>query len=516
MRKAFAKLLMADVKLTNNEQHKYAKGKIMFSNSAASLSINKQMTLAEGTAITQNNIIATHYYIKFMPANEADYYKLKADSNLVIYPFPLDVELSPYSGNYRDPSVPLGVPTYQYAAIPVGYILPNVPYQKLEDLFIPDELNNSMVTAKGANGSYFSVAARTLSEESICGSNENGPIGGSDYEELPTDDCDGGGGGSYPPNDPYRNGENWKPHGRLTVYDEVKGAIVGVKGVNVRARRWFTTYDGLSDSEGYYAVDGWFTRPANYWLNFERYQFSVNDHGGGPREVDGPKQEAAWDVEFTGYDKFCSTIFRAADHYYYNDIQGLRRPPQNGFFNTQMKLGAYDQSNSSNGDHSPFRRLFGIGEAIHIYNPNRRIDDIYATTIHELAHAVHWELDKNAYFASTLNVSESWSTGVQWVLTKMEYPNYYGRPNGTPNYTNLVMDLIDPPGVVYYQIVSGGYYEYGTGSPTDEVGGYSIAQIEEALIGATDFSTWKSNLKFRYENNTEQHLDALFNHWTIN
>jgi hypothetical protein len=78
------------------------------------------------------------------------------------------------------------------------------------------------------------------------------------------------------------------------------------------------------------------------------------------------------------------------------------------------------------------------------------------------------------------------------------------------------MDLIDPPGVVYYQIVSGGYYEYGTGSPTDEVGGYSIAQIEEALIGATDFSTWKSNLKFRYENNTEQHLDALFNHWTIN
>jgi glutamine synthetase len=30
MRKAFAKLLMADVKLTNNKQQKYAKGKIMF------------------------------------------------------------------------------------------------------------------------------------------------------------------------------------------------------------------------------------------------------------------------------------------------------------------------------------------------------------------------------------------------------------------------------------------------------------------------------------------------------
>lgn len=51
-----------------------------------------------------------------MPKNEAEFALLKIDSNLVIYPFPLDVKLSANGGSsYREPGLLAGVPTYQYA-----------------------------------------------------------------------------------------------------------------------------------------------------------------------------------------------------------------------------------------------------------------------------------------------------------------------------------------------------------------------------------------------------------------
>lgn len=508
MRKAFAQLMAADIQLVNSSQGSHAKGKIMFSESAQKLSINKNMTMQEGIAIAENGINVSHYYVKFIPRNDTDYAKLKADSTLIIYPFPLDTETSEYSGSYRDPLVPNGIPTYQYASVPVNYKFPDVPYQIIEELFIPNEQTNTLVTARASGGSSFSVSARIMTEQSICGVNQE-PITVMEDELEPIDDCGtggGGGGGSYPPNDPFRNGEDWRPHGRLTVFDEVKNQTIGVEGIIVRARRWFTTYTGISDANGYYAVDGWYTRPANYWLDFERYDFSINDHGGGPREISGPKIEVAWDVNFEGYDKFCSTMFRAAFHYYYKDIQGLRRPPQNSFWATQMKLGAYySENDEANGNHAPIRRLFGIGEAIHIYNPSRRIDDIYATTIHELGHAVHWDMGSSDYHNSDDNVSETWSNGVQWVLTKAEYPNYRGRPNGTLKYTNFIMDLIDSP--------SQEYSGYGTFAPIDQVQGYNIVQIQNALTNVRKLVDWKNNIKDIYDNNTENNLDALYNYW---
>jgi hypothetical protein len=528
MRKAFANLLIADVQLIKNNEVKFTKGKVMFTEGNQALSINKQLSTEQGNAVANNGINVTHYYIKFIPRNDADYSLLKMDSNLIIYPFPLDNDVSPYSGSYRDPAVATGVPTYQYAAVPISYNLPNVPYVKLEDLYLPDEQNkNSLVTVNGAGGSSFTVSVEQLVNQALC--DGGGPIDPPTYSKtitkdnvvkssaykppvvsvVPVDDpepCDEeGGGGSYPPGDPYSNGESWRPNGRITLDDDIKGTI-GVEGIKVRARRWFTTYTGITDENGYYAVDGWYTRPANYWLEFERYDFSVNNHSGGPREISGPKQEAPWNYHLEGYDKFVGTIFRAAIHYYYKDIQGLRRPPLNSFWATQMKIGAFDETGGSNGDHNAGRRFLGLGEAIHIYRPERSSSAIYATTIHELAHAVHWETATSDYNNADLNVVESWAPGVQWVLTKMEYPTYFGREDYPPsNYTNVIMDMIDTE--------SDRFFNVGFFGTQDQVTGYTIVQIQDALVGARTFNEWKNNIKNNYDNPTEQHLDALFNAW---
>ena len=66
-----------------------------------------------------------------------------------------------------------------------------------------------------------------------------------------------------------------------------------------------------------------------------------------------------------------------------------------------------------------------------IYNPNNSSSQIYATTIHELAHASHWELRRGEWNDNNLEtkVKESWARGVEWELTRMVYPSskYKGR-----------------------------------------------------------------------------------------
>ena len=49
--------------------------------------------------------------------------------------------------------------------------------------------------------------------------------------------------------------------------------------------------------------------------------------------------------------------------------------------------------------------------------------------------------------------------------------------------------------------------------PIDRVKGYTLPQLERALIGAKSWWQWRDNIKNRYHNSTEQYLDELFNNW---
>lgn len=60
-------------------------------------------------------------------------------------------------------------------------------------------------------------------------------------------------------------------------------------------------------------------------------------------------------------------------------------------------------------------------------------------------------------------VVESWARGVQWELTRMVYTTY--QPSYFEEYTGVVQDMID---------VINGY---------DQVEGYNIRQLEDALMG---------------------------------
>lgn len=41
-----------------------------------------------------------------------------------------------------------------------------------------------------------------------------------------------------------------------------------------------------------------------------------------------------------------------------------------------------------------------------------------------------------------------------------------------------------------------------------------IRQHEDALKGARYWTAWRNNIKSRYDNDTEEYLDELFNNWS--
>lgn len=186
----------------------------------------------------------------------------------------------------------------------------------------------------------------------------------------------------------------------------------------------------------------------------------------------------------------------------------MRRPPKNSFWKTRLRIRAYRQnggdcgeSTTSIGCHSAGWWAFGLWSPIKIYAYGQSSQNIYATTIHELAHASHYNMDKSDFKKTESKVKESWARGVQWELTRMVYPDYRA-PEIRPYYTLVIMDMIDDNN------------RFGNTFATGEsVNGYAIRQIEDALKGQRTWNGLRDNIKKRYNNETEENLDALFQYW---
>ena len=438
-------------------------------------------------------VYTTHYYVKFTPKTDEELGLLKRDTTIVFYPYPLDYDIIEY-GEYLDSSIPETQPTPLYASVEVGKELTNdVNWEILDGLYIPDEYKDETV----------------IETRSGNGINE-------DFIESLVDKALEITGNTDPQSATTRAKNSWRPAGYITYFDDATSRTIGLEGVKVKARRWFTTHTGFANATtGYYSCDGTFKRDANYSFDLERYDFHVKGSG-VKTDYDGPKRTGNWNYEFrrskSQTEYFAATIFRAAYHYYYKNIGGLRKPPENAFMRTQMKLKAFNKSDDNNGTFNSARRFLG-GNMINLYNPSNGTMELYATTIHELAHAAHWRMIVKEpgtnrvrdYHNAEEKVLESWARGVQYYLTRMVYSNYRGGA-ASSTYTNVVVDLIDTD--------ADNTGNNGHGSTNgDNVTGYTMRQIEDALIGINNWGKWRDNIKNKYNNATENNVDALFASW---
>lgn len=411
----------------------------------------------------------THLYVRFAPANW-DEYAIIANTAAILYAYPLDYNILIEGNFYHDPSIPIDLPTFQYASVKSNFEFPEgIPYQILSELYIPEE-DVSLLGNEDTNSDY---VYELLHQAYLQTGNENS--GTANKKSAFT------------------------PGGKIEIFDTRLNANIGLEGVEVRANRWFITHTATTNDSGLYRMTKTFNDPCNYSLYFKTDKFEVRDGFMSQAWVNGPKIKADWNHTLAnGYDRFVGHIFRGAYRYHHLPIDGLRRP-----FITPLGakniLKAVDADKGWAGTNSI---VFPIKIArFRINNVEYQSDEIYSATCHELGHTSH-NIVMNAGVIQYIQVSsllrESWCTAVEWTLTRLEYkargiaayadPTYIvnatfpidyglqdwlkGGSSYFDEYSPLFIDLVDN----YDQS------QDWAGRPVDAVSGYTLATIESTFL----------------------------------
>lgn len=279
-----------------------------------------------------------------------------------------------------------------------------------------------------------------------------------------------------------------------------------------------------------------------YHIQWGDYHFDIRKGRYTTALLWGPYRGGEWNLQITNAaDKTYAHVHQAAIDYYYKckDLFDIRRPWTNATFKPQLKIAVVGWSGYLYETHhvTPYVDAFGAFGLpdVFIYTKGgssyHKTDVLYRTTIHELAHIAHWTMDPIGFSTyvtgagASRRMCESWPEGVSYSFVNSRYRNngFSYNKQGTeiddsPCYTSIVEDLWDS--------CNQRYPSCGTGSrtttvndffPDDDVSGYSLKDVEDALIGARSWNEWKDNLKEMYPNNpTKVHLDKLFNSWDGN
>ncbi len=259
-------------------------------------------------------------------------------------------------------------------------------------------------------------------------------------------------------------------------------------------------------------------------------------------ETRGPNvKKQAWNHNIKGGDdEYHGMIHTAAHIYYYGNRFGLTSPPTNATLKKQMKIAAREQNGTSSHVHK--RRFIHLAQ-IHIKEWGEESQQVFGTTIHELAHAAHWNMDRNAYnnliwdgyisdevfnnaHPGDVRTLETWATTVEILFALNRYKDMFSQPNYEYNEGNFQRRTINGCGSCDFY-TSAGYDmidninqrthpDFGNGSVlfrVDRVSGYTVKQLEDGLRGAKSWTEWRNNIKARHNNTTENFVDELFNNW---
>lgn len=380
----------------------------------------------EDAGINEEDITTTHFYVRFKPDNEEELFTLKESySDYDLYEYPLDYEISGRT-SYHDPSLPDTIPTYQYMSIDSlsWNLIPrpeNVDYDVLERLFIPDEdLELEATTCAFSTGVMSrdeAIDALVNASMSITGNLE--------------DDTSG-------ENSTMGSNSSWYPSGRITAYDDIVNGQIPLKGVKVRARRWFTTHTATTDENGYFQCSKSFKGKANYSIVWEGSKWDIRDGILGQAYYNGPKKKGVWNLEIANDNHKSvryAAIHRAAYRFFEGNTYGLSRPLCKQKISYVHELGDYSGI-----------YICEIGADIFcdikIYKGGSKTSDIHeiiSTTYHELGHAAHFTNQPVLYGCSRWYLQESWASFVAYYLSMKEY-NELGYPNGPFDTGTMIME----------------------------------------------------------------------------
>ena len=426
----------------------------------------RAQALAEDPSLTIPEIAVSHFYVRFLPANEEELNLLLQDTTITFYDYPLDREV--ISGTYyHDPAIADSLPTYQYASIPqqkwatMALSQDTPSYEVLAQLFIPEEVNgignnggitinpgwgggiilpidpedpedpedpwipspgptdpgdeigpNSTNTTSSTTSStdWESIAAILVNKSMIITGHET-EAEQNEYAEQMSD-------------------SGWIPSGRITAYDDIVNGPVPLVGVKVLVRRWFTTRTAITDATGFFSCNKGFSRPVNYSIKWESLRWDIREGDIGQAYYNGPKQDSSWQLYINhnaSKSLAYASLHRALYRMYYKSLGGLSEPSRD----RKIKI-AYHHKNKGTvaGTHyNNWWHSIGIAPKIKIYGMyhingvdiQRSPSSILSTLCHELGgHATH-SYYCNTYSSLTTRYKEAWAVFAQFYLTYLEY-----------------------------------------------------------------------------------------------
>lgn len=452
------------------------------------------------------DIKPTHNYLRFLPKNEKEWDVLKKDTNLLIYDYPLDYELKTEGTFYHDPSLPDSTITYQYVVIPIGDSIPNLPYELLYEVYIPEKDTKYQDTK-------YTNWLDELEYESV-------KLTGNLPDDLAPEDSTKG--WFWP--------SKWTPKGHIYVWDDILQRSIPLVQATVRARWFVHISKDLTDFNGYFAT-GRFRYKVNYSIKWERSKFDIRNGNLLQAWYNGPKKRGDWELNIvSGKSLMYATMHRAAYKMFYGYIYGLNRPSSAG----KTKL-CYIHANGTGvfwGDWIDMGILPDIKIWGKSYGANKTTNIVFATTIHELAHLAHWKHITGFYYCQTSEiVYESWATAVEWYLTCQSYLYYGWKYNndaakyyyhekgkqewpleGTWNYSPIFIDLLDQ----WNQRYGFTYYHYdhngNTAYPNDNVSGYTLQYINNNILPhARGMHSLRNTIKeYKISGVTDADIEELF------
>lgn len=451
-------------------------------------------------SFSDNLIRATHKYIAFTPtsvAEQAVIQSLDNNADITLYYYPIDYEVSDGWITPDDRFMTNGF-SYIWAYIPIDYDMNTIdcPYIYYYDICnIEDSCYNTPITNE--------CIVKLLSKSyELCG------------KKLPQT---------------VQTKAGVHPSGYVKFYDTDYSTFRAVDGFKVRAVRGLHECWMNCNSSGYFFGSDTFQYAFSYEFMFRRDYFEIRRDGENSFAIIKlSNQTGPVNVNFQDEEScFMATIDRAAIKYYYGNIFNLRRPPiPSGTLYRPILYAMLDNSTTRvemgrfTVEYFP---LLYSRPIIYLYDRFNSIlatrQAIYKTTIYELAISSLWA-DNSLFDSIDDIVKTSYAKGIEWALTKEEYPSDYTPSYHRCLYTGVVQDLVDNPVSplkecsYYFKLNGSGVWEEYSGYLTynDYTSGISLLDIESAARDNYTWNSFKIELKSIYVSQ-QNNIDQTFQYW---
>lgn len=471
---------------------------------------------------------ANYLYVRFLPKGKDGLAALKTyDPELVLFDHPLDYKRVPKNFRYVDPSLPSDVIPV-FATVPVDYTFGETAYEIVKGLLLIEPLNGEdsdsrSVLAKTSAGAdvaltdvldQYGLSLQQVELASLMLTGNLEERMGHDVASLQ----------KVMPNTLAAlvawslPGSTWKPKGTLKFQEDNNGVITArpLEGVRVIGGYSYYWREAHTNENGYFEIPERWSYSIDYEANFDAAQFLLESGWsvvGEDLEIEWNDHKSSWNATFTGNQAKWCVIWTAAYSYFYKDIGGLTRPRQNTWWNLSLDIQVYDNKDASSKGAAVYWNG-GVFEFIDVNTVNRQAPELYANTMHELAHSAHyyWMKTNNALLPQSAEfallptrLKETYAAGMDWHYKRLRYGGnrVYSYHKA---YTGLFEDLIDNN--TWTCPVS------GKAAIAETVQGFTIQQLEQEVYRSTTWNGFRDRLKNTAIGSTQKTaIDNLFAFW---